>query len=176
VVPGFSDFSKRATEPGGFMLPRPPHDSRTFKTSNGKAHITANEVTSVTVPDQHLLLQTLRSHDQFNTTVYGLDDRYRGIYGGRRVVLVNSKDLTALGFADGDMVDLVSIAPDGVERRAPGFRTVAYSTPRGCAAAYYPETNVLVPLDSVADKSNTPVSKSIVIRLEPGFVVAPRDA
>jgi molybdopterin-dependent oxidoreductase alpha subunit len=176
VVPGFEDYSRRASEPGGFMLPRPPHDSRTFKTSNGKAHFTANEMTWVTVPDQHLLLQTLRSHDQFNTTVYALDDRYRGIYGGRRVVLVNSKDLADLGFSDGAMVDLVSIAPDGVERRAPGFRTVAYSTPRGCAAAYYPETNVLVPLDAVADGSNTPISKSIVIRLEPGFVDTPRDA
>jgi molybdopterin-dependent oxidoreductase alpha subunit len=176
VVPGFEDYSRRASEPGGFMLPRPPHDSRTFKTSNGKAHFTANEMTWVTVPERHLLLQTLRSHDQFNTTVYALDDRYRGIYGGRRVVLVNAKDLADLGLTDGDMVDLVSIAPDGVERRAPGFRTVAYSTPRGCAAAYYPETNVLVPLDAVADESNTPVSKSIVIRLEPGFVDAPRDA
>jgi molybdopterin-dependent oxidoreductase alpha subunit len=176
VVPGFEDYSRRASEPGGFVLPRPPHDSRTFKTSTGKARFTANEMTWVTVPERHLLLQTLRSHDQFNTTVYALDDRYRGIYGGRRVVLVNSKDLADLGFADGDMVDLVSIAPNGVERRAPGFRTVAYSTPRGCAAAYYPETNVLVPLDAVADESNTPVSKSIVIRLEPGFVDAPRDA
>jgi molybdopterin-dependent oxidoreductase alpha subunit len=176
VVPGFDDYSRRASEPGGFMLPRPPHDSRTFKTSTGKAHFTANEMTGVTVPEQHLLLQTLRSHDQFNTTVYGLDDRYRGIYGGRRVVLVNPKDLSNLGFADGDMVDLVSIAADGSRRRAPGFRTVAYQTPRGCAAAYYPETNVLVPLDAVADGSNTPVSKSIVIRLEPGFAAASRDA
>jgi molybdopterin-dependent oxidoreductase alpha subunit len=176
VVPGFDDYSKRASEPGGFMLPRPPHDSRTFKTSNGKAHFTANEVTWVTVPQRHLLLQTLRSHDQFNTTVYALDDRYRGIYGGRRVVLVNAKDLAEFGFADGDIVDLVGVAPDGVERRAPGFRTVAYSTPRGCAAAYYPETNVLVPLDAVADGSNTPISKSIVIRLEPGLALAARDA
>jgi molybdopterin-dependent oxidoreductase alpha subunit len=166
VVPGFKDYSKRASEPGGFMLPRPPHDSRTFKTSTGKARFTGNEVTAVSVPEGHLLLQTVRSHDQFNTTVYGLDDRYRGIYGGRRVVFVNEADLAELGFADGDLVDMVGVAPDGVERRAESFRAVAYSTPRGCAAAYFPEANVLVPLDSVADTSHTPTSKSIVIRLE----------
>jgi molybdopterin-dependent oxidoreductase alpha subunit len=166
VVPGFADYSARAGQPGGFMLPRPPHDSRTFKTSNGKAHFTVNEVSAVSVPPGHLLLQTIRSHDQFNTTVYGLDDRYRGIHGGRRVVLVSEDDLRDLGLADGDLVDMVSIAPDG-ERRAPGFRLVSYPTPAGCAAAYFPEANVLVPLDSTAETSNTPASKSVVIRLEP---------
>jgi len=113
-----------------------------------------------------LLLQTLRSHDQFNTTVYGNDDRYRGIKGGRRVVMVNPDDLAELGFADADVVDLVSEFSDGKERRAPGFRIVSFDTARGCAAAYFPETNVLVPLDSTADGSNTPTSKSVVIRLE----------
>jgi molybdopterin-dependent oxidoreductase alpha subunit len=166
VVPGFADYSARASQPGGFMLPRPPHDSRTFQTANGKAHFTVNQVSAVSVPPGHLLLQTIRSHDQFNTTVYGLDDRYRGIHGGRRVVLVSEHDLRDLGLADGDLVDMVSIAPDG-ERRAPGFRLVSYPTPPGCAAAYFPEANVLVPLDSTAETSNTPTSKSIVIRLEP---------
>ena len=107
----------------------------------------------------------MRSHDQFNTTVYGPDDRYRGIKGGRRVVFVHPDDLTAFGIADGDVVDLVGVAPDG-ERRAAGFRAVAYPTAPGCAAAYFPEANVLVPLDSVAEVSNTPASKSVVIRLE----------
>jgi molybdopterin-dependent oxidoreductase alpha subunit len=165
VVPGFADFEDRVSAPGGFTLPRPPHDSRTFRTSNGKAHFTVNPVSAVSVPPGHLLLQTIRSHDQFNTTVYGLDDRYRGVHGGRRVVLVSSADLAELGFADGDIVDLVSVWSDG-ERRAPAFRVVAYPTPPGCAAAYFPETNVLVPLDSVADTSGTPTSKSVIIRLE----------
>ena len=113
----------------------------------------------------HLLLQTVRSHDQFNTSVYGMDDRYRGSKGGRRVVFVNADDLVAQGLQDGRHVDLVSVAPDG-ERRAPDFRIVAYDTPVGCSAAYFPETNVLVALDSTADESNTPASKSVVIRLQ----------
>src|SRR5690606_19958734 len=117
-----------------------------------------------------LLLQTLRSHDQYNTTIYGKDDRYRGITGGRRVVMVNPKDIAELGFADGAIVDIVSEwrrSDGGVEeRRAEEFRIVAYDTPRGNAAAYYPETNVLVPLDSTADVSGTPTSKSVIIRLE----------
>jgi molybdopterin-dependent oxidoreductase alpha subunit len=165
VVPGCEDYSARASQPGGFVLPRPPHDSRTFETATGKAHFTVNPVSAVSVPPGHLLLQTIRSHDQFNTTVYGLDDRYRGIHGGRRVVLVSGADLASLGLRDGDLVDLVSVWSDG-ERRAPGFRAVAYPTPGGCAAAYFPEANVLVPLDSTADISNTPTAKSVVIRLE----------
>ncbi len=117
-------------------------------------------------PPGRLLLQTIRSHDQYNTTIYGLNDRYRGIKSGRRVVLVNPDDLAALGLADGQIVDLVSEWHDE-ERRAERFRIVAYPTARGCAAAYYPETNALVPLESTADVSNTPTSKSVVIRLEP---------
>ncbi|MGH9055128.1 MAG: FdhF/YdeP family oxidoreductase [Acidimicrobiales bacterium] len=165
VVPGFHSFEDRANQPGGFMLPRPPHDSRTFPTAGGKARFTVNPLSAVHVPEGHLLLQTVRSHGQFNTTVYGLDDRYRGIKGGRRVVFVNFEDLRDRGFGDGDMLDVVSVSDDG-ERWAKGFRAVAYPTPRGCAAAYFPEANVLVPLDSTADVSNTPASKSVVIRLE----------
>lgn len=165
VVPGFHSFEERAVQPGGFMLPRPPHDSRTFPTPTGKARFTVNPPSVVEVPDGCLLLQTVRSHDQFNTTVYGLDDRYRGIHGGRRVVFVNEQDLRDRGLQDGDSVDLVSLWDDG-ERRAKSFRTVKYPTPRGCAAAYFPEANVLVPLDSTAEGSNTPTYKSVVIRLE----------
>ena len=165
VVDGFADFEERVSQPGGFTMPRPPHDSRTFKTSTGQANFTVNPVTAVSVPPGHLLLQTLRSHDQFNTTVYGLNDRYRGMHGGRRVVFVSGEDLAAFGLADGDIVDLVSVWTDG-ERRAPAFRVIEYPTPAGCAAAYFPEANVLVPLDSTADVSNTPTSKSMVIRLE----------
>ncbi|MBD0710502.1 MULTISPECIES: FdhF/YdeP family oxidoreductase [unclassified Streptomyces] len=167
VVPGFEDFNARlAADSGGFTLPHGPRDERRFPTASGKAHFTAAPVEFPRVPEGRLLLQTLRSHDQYNTTVYGLDDRYRGIRNGRRVVLVHPADAAALGFADGAYADLVSEWTDGSERRAPGFRVVHYPTSRGCAAAYYPETNVLVPLESTADVSNTPASKSVIVRLE----------
>ncbi|MFJ3942018.1 FdhF/YdeP family oxidoreductase [Streptomyces griseoaurantiacus] len=166
VVPGFEDFNARVAHPGGFALPHAPRDERRFPTATGKANFTAAPVEYPALPEGRLLLQTLRSHDQYNTTIYGLDDRYRGIRDGRRVVLVNAEDARALGVADGSYVDLVSEWRDGVERRAPGFRVVHYPTARGCAAAYYPETNVLVPLDATADTSNTPASKSVVVRLE----------
>ncbi|MFD6349377.1 FdhF/YdeP family oxidoreductase [Streptomyces roseolus] len=167
VVPGFEDFNARlAANPGGFALPHAPRDERRFPTKTGKANFTAAPVEYPRVPEGRLLLQTLRSHDQYNTTIYGLDDRYRGIRGGRRVVLVHPEDAAALGLADGAYADLVSEWTDGSERRAPGFRVVHYPTARGCAAAYYPETNVLVPLESTADISNTPASKSVIVRLE----------
>ncbi|HLS50306.1 MAG TPA: molybdopterin dinucleotide binding domain-containing protein, partial [Actinomycetaceae bacterium] len=167
VVPGFERFEERIDAPGGFRLPHRPHERREFDTPSGRAHFTVNELWWQDVPEGRLLLQTIRSHDQYNTTVYGPDDRYRGITGGRRVVLVNPEDIARLGFAEGDIVDLVSEFSDGVERRAPSFRVVAYDTARQCAAAYFPETNVLVPLDSTAKESNTPTSKSVIIRLEP---------
>ncbi|MER8093175.1 FdhF/YdeP family oxidoreductase [Streptomyces goshikiensis] len=167
VIPGFEDFNARAARPEGFRLPHAPRDERRFPTKTGKANFTAAPVEYPRVPEGRLLLQTLRSHDQYNTTIYGLDDRYRGITGGRRVVMVNPEDAAELGLADGSYTDLVSEWRDGVERRAPGFRVVHYPTARGCAAAYYPETNVLVPLDSTADTSNTPASKSVVVRFEP---------
>jgi anaerobic selenocysteine-containing dehydrogenase len=120
------------------------------------------------LPGQFLML-TMRSHDQFNTTIYGLDDRYRGIRGGRRVVLLNAIDILEAGLAEGQRVDLVSHFADG-ERLAQNFTVVAYDIPLRCAATYFPETNVLVPIGSVADKSNTPVSKSVVISLRPATV------
>jgi molybdopterin-dependent oxidoreductase alpha subunit len=135
VVPGFEDFNTRVRAPGGFALPHPPRDERRFPTRTGLANFTVNPLEVIRVPQGRLLLQTIRSHDQYNTTIYGLDDRYRGIYQGRRVL--------------------------------------AYPTPRGCCAAYFPETNVLVPLDSTAEVSNTPTSKSIVVRLEPTPTAVP---
>ncbi|MER6150167.1 FdhF/YdeP family oxidoreductase [Streptomyces hirsutus] len=166
VIPGFEDFNARVANPSGFTLPHAPRDERRFPTATGKANFTAAPVEYPELPKGRLLLQTLRSHDQYNTTIYGLDDRYRGITNGRRVVLVNPEDARELRLADGSYVDLVGEWKDGVERRAPGFRVVHYPTARGCAAAYYPETNVLVPLDATADTSNTPASKSVVVRLE----------
>ncbi|GGB65734.1 hypothetical protein N798_07940 [Knoellia flava TL1] len=172
VVPGFDRFEERIAEPGGFRLPLPPRE-REFQVEGGRARFTVNALEFPACPPGRLLLQTIRSHDQYNTTVYGLDDHYRGVKGGRRVVLVNADDLTELGLADGQVVDIVSEwrgvdgADELTERRAEEFRVVSYATARGCAAAYFPETNVLVPLDSTAKGSNTPTSKSVVVRLEP---------
>jgi molybdopterin-dependent oxidoreductase alpha subunit len=165
VVPGFEDYEANLARPGGFLLPHGPRDARRFATVTGRARFTVNPLEYPRVPPGRLLLQTVRSHDQFNTTVYGLDDRYRGVRGERHVVLAHADDIAALGFAPGDVVDVVSEWSDG-ERRAPGFRLVAYPTARGCAAAYFPEANVLVPLGSRADVSRTPTSKSVVVRFE----------
>ncbi|MGI9084827.1 MAG: FdhF/YdeP family oxidoreductase [Aeromicrobium sp.] len=168
VVGGFDDYENKVDRAGGFVLPHPPRDSREFPTDSGRAEFAVSPIDVVQVPDGHLLLQTLRSHDQFNTTIYGDDDRYRGIKDGRRVVFVHPDDVKAFDLSDGAMVDLVGHwADDDVERVARGFRVVPYETPRGTAASYYPETNPLVPLDSTADGSNTPTSKSVVVRLVP---------
>jgi formate dehydrogenase major subunit len=167
VVPGFDDFNARARVPGGFTLPHPARDSRTFPTESGRAEFTVNQLEVLRAGPGCLILQTIRSHDQYNTTIYGLNDRYRGIHHGRRVVFVSPDDIATLRLADGDIVDLISVWTDGAERRAPAFRVVSYPTAPGCAAAYFPETNVLVPLDSTADTSNTPTSKSIIVRLVP---------
>ncbi|KWX57204.1 FdhF/YdeP family oxidoreductase [Mycobacterium sp. NAZ190054] len=170
VVPGCADYNRKVRAPDGFQLPHPPRDSREFRTATGKANFAAYPIEWVPVPDGRLVLQTLRSHDQYNTTIYGLDDRYRGVKGGRRVVFVNPADLDRFGLSDGDRVDLISEFTDAdgrlQERCAKDFAVIAYPTPEGNAAAYYPETNPLVPLDHTAAKSNTPVSKAIVIRLE----------
>lgn len=170
VVPGCGDYNTKVREPDGFVLPHPPRDNRTFPTTTGKANFTTNLPEPLHLPPGRLLLQTLRSHDQYNTTIYGLSDRYRGIEHARRVVLVNADDIAALGLADSEVVDIVSewTDPQGhpEQRRAERFRVVSYPTAKDCAAAYYPEANPLVPLESVAEKSNTPVSKAIVVRLE----------
>jgi molybdopterin-dependent oxidoreductase alpha subunit len=165
VVPGFEDFNERVATPGGFRLPNPVNEYR-YPTPTGKAQFTVNDHTDVAAPAGHLVLQSLRSHDQWNTVPYAMDDRYRGIHNARRIVMVNPDDLAELGIADRSEVDIVSIWKDGSERRAEGFTVVGYPAARGSAASYYPETNVLVPLDSVADVSNTPTSKGIVVRLE----------
>ncbi len=174
VVPGAAAYAEKVDQPGGFVLPHPPRDTRTFPTKQQRAVFAVSPLDVLHVPEGRLLLQTMRSHDQFNTTIYGLDDRYRGVKNGRRVVFVHPDDIVALGYVDGDLVDLVSEwrDPDDaeaevVERNAPAFRIVSYDQPRGCAAAYYPETNPLIPLASTALGSNTPTSKSVIVRLEP---------
>jgi molybdopterin-dependent oxidoreductase alpha subunit len=170
AIPGFERFNERIGE--GFTLPHPPRDELRFQTATGMARITVNQLTVIDVPEGAILLQTLRSHDQYNTTIYALNDRYRGIHAGRRVVMVNPDDMENLGVRDGDVVDLLGIADDGVTRRAERFRVISYPTARGSAAAYYPETNPLVPLDSVADVSGTPTSKSVIVRMVPSAPVA----
>jgi molybdopterin-dependent oxidoreductase alpha subunit len=166
VIPDFENFNERVRKPGGFRLPNPVNRHQ-FPTSSGKAVFTCNTFERIRVPSGHLVLQTMRSHDQWNTVPYALNDRYRGIHNGRRVVLVNPLDIAELGLVDRQLVDLISTWEDGIERRASGFRVVAYPAARGSAASYYPETNVLVPLDSVAEISNTPTSKGVYVRLEP---------
>ncbi|MDM7830608.1 FdhF/YdeP family oxidoreductase [Cellulomonas edaphi] len=166
VVPGFEDFNAKIRTKDGFILPNGPRDSRTFPTPTGRAMITVNHLVPLECPPGRLILQTLRSHDQFNTTMYGLNDRYRGIRGGRDVVFVNPEDLVELGLADGERVNVVSEWPDEPDRELRDVRVVAYPTSRGCAAAYFPEANVLVPLASTALGSNTPASKAVVVRLE----------
>ncbi len=167
TVPGFADYEARVAHGDGFTLPHPPRDRRAFPTPSGKARFMVNPLAPTEVPPGRLLLQTVRSHDQYNTTIYGLDDRYRGVHGGRRVVFVHPDDLAALGITNGSTVDIVSEWTDGTQRRAKDFRVVSYPTARGCAATYFPEANVLVPLDATAKGSNTPTSKSIIVTLTP---------
>ncbi|MBL4632063.1 MAG: FdhF/YdeP family oxidoreductase [Paraglaciecola sp.] len=167
VIPGFERFNQRIDELGEFELPNAVRDKRQFVTSTGKANFVVHDIDSVYVPEGCLLMMTIRSHDQFNTTVYTNNDRYRGIHGSRRIVFVNVNDLTDLGLCAGKQVDIHSHWPNEKiqTRKAKDFTLVQYDIPRGCAAAYYPETNDLIPLSSVADKSNTPAYKSVVISL-----------
>jgi anaerobic selenocysteine-containing dehydrogenase len=165
VIPGFHAFNDRVGVPGGFALPHPPRDGREFPTSSGKAEFANTTVKRRVVAPGSLLLQTLRSHDQYNTTIYGHSDRYRGISGDRNVILINPADIGSLGFVDGDVVDVVSEFA-GVRRRASGYRIVAYPTPVGSAAAYYPEANVLLPIEHHGEDAQTPAAKSIPIVLE----------
>jgi molybdopterin-dependent oxidoreductase alpha subunit len=166
VIPGFEDFNEKVRRRNGFVLPNGPRDSRTFDTASGKAMLTVNHLEHLERPAGRLILQTMRSHDQFNTTIYSLNDRYRGIHNGRDVVFVNPDDLTELGLTDGQRVDIFSEWRDEPDRVLRNYRVVSYPTAKGCAAAYFPEANVLVPLSSAADGSNTPVSKAVIVRLE----------
>jgi molybdopterin-dependent oxidoreductase alpha subunit len=166
VVDGCADYNTRVRHDGGFVLPNGPRDSRTFNTPLGKAMLTVNDLEYLTRPAGTLILQTIRSHDQFNTTIYGHNDRYRGIKKGRHVVFVNPTDLNELGLEDGQFVDVHGVHTDGQDRVLRQYRVVSYPTAKGCAAAYYPEANVLVPLDLVAEGSKTPVSKAVLVRLE----------
>ncbi len=173
TIPGFTDFNRRVAHPGGFHLGNSA-GSRRWNTASGKANFHRHPLPADLVhakiretgQEPHLILQTLRSHDQYNTTIYGLDDRYRGVRGHREVVFANEADIRRLGFEPGEQVDMVSLWSDGVDRRVSGFTLLAYDIPAGQAAAYYPETNPLVPLDSHGVGSHTPTSKFVAIRFE----------
>jgi molybdopterin-dependent oxidoreductase alpha subunit len=165
VIPGFDEYNRRVREPGGFYLPNLAREG-VFKTSTDRANFTIHTLPRHELAPNQFLMMTMRSHDQFNTTIYGLDDRYRGIFNERRVVFLNAEDLKEQNLSTGQVVDLVSHF-EGEERLARRFIVVPYKIPRGCAATYFPEANALVPVRSVADKSNTPASKSVVISLRP---------
>jgi molybdopterin-dependent oxidoreductase alpha subunit len=165
VVPGFEHFNQRILHPGGFYLPNSAKQ-RVWKTPTAKANFSSAPLESCQAASGRFLLQTLRSHDQFNTTVYGMDDRYRGISGMRDIVFLNPEDMASIGVAPGQRVDLTSHWQDG-ERHLNGFRAIPYEMPCGMAAAYFPEANVLVPVGHVAEGSNTPASKSIEISITP---------
>lgn len=165
VVPGCEEYNQRVRQPGGFRLPNGARD-RTFDTRSGKAEFTVHNLVGQRLAPGEFLMMTIRSHDQFNTTIYGLDDRYRGVHHGRRVVFLNADDVAAAGLAEGQLVDLTSHF-QGERRVARQFAVRPYAIPPRCAATYFPEANVLVPIGATAEKSNTPASKSVVITIAP---------
>ncbi|TDE18336.1 FdhF/YdeP family oxidoreductase [Dyadobacter psychrotolerans] len=164
TITGFDKYNERVRIPGGFYLPNCNRDGN-FDTASSKAHFNLANVTGPDLEDDEIIMMTIRSHDQFNTTIYGLNDRYRGIYNERRVVLMNEQDIKKRDLVNGELVDLINFH-DGVERTANKFVVIAYPIPEDCCATYFPETNVLVPINSVADKSNTPTSKQVIIKIK----------
>jgi molybdopterin-dependent oxidoreductase alpha subunit len=164
TIAGFEQYNQRVRHPGGFYLPNCNREG-IFNTPSSKAHFNIAGFNAPLLQNDELMMMTIRSHDQFNTTIYGLNDRYRGIYNERRVILMNAQDITSRELKEGDVVDLCN-DDGGIERVAHRFIVVSYSIPPGCAATYFPETNVLVPISSVADKSNTPTSKSIILKIK----------
>jgi anaerobic selenocysteine-containing dehydrogenase len=173
VIPGFEDYNARIKADRGFYLQNPaaqrqwctPINKATFSDAPLPEKLTHEHAQSLTEKPV-LTLQTLRSHDQYNTTIYGIDDRYRGVYGERNVIFMNAKDINNQALKNGDYVKISTISNDGIERSLSNFKIVEYIIPQGCAAAYYPETNPLVPLESVADDCGTPTYKSIPIAIE----------
>ena len=165
AIPGFEDMNRRVREQGGFVLPSAAH-ARAFRTASGRAHFAVQEPPELSLPPGQLWMMTIRSHDQYNTTVYGGGDRYRGIRGGRRVVLLAPAEIARAGLAEGQSVALTSHW-HGEERTLGGFRVHAYDLPAGCAATYFPEANALVPVGAFAAGSRTPAYKSVPISLRP---------
>lgn len=163
TIPGFDNYNKRVREPGGFYLPNAARNGR-FNTFTGKAMLNVADITINHLEPDELMMMTVRSHDQFNTTIYGLNDRYRGVFNERRVIFMNPSDIKRHGLEAGDVVDLYNYH-EGVERVARKFIVIEFNIPEQCTATYFPETNVLVPINSVAEKSNTPTSKFVVLKV-----------
>jgi molybdopterin-dependent oxidoreductase alpha subunit len=169
----FTDYNRRLDAPGGFYLGNTARERR-WNTATGRARFVVSPIPDLTLPEGQLRLMTIRSHDQFNTTVYALDDRYRGISGTREVIFLNAADLAERGLTDGARIDVTSDFADGRTRSLRGFRAVAYEIPRGCAAGYFPELNPLVSVDSFAERSRTPASKFIPVRITASATASPR--
>ena len=163
-IPGFEDYNRRVRLKGGFYLPNGARDNE-YHTKTGKAQFSISHNKPILLENNEYLMMTVRSHDQFNTTIYGLDDRYRGIYSERRIIMMNRADMAEAGLKEKSSVDIYNYS-DGVERKAPNFIVVGYDIPRRCVATYFPEANVLVPIKSKADKSHTPTSKSVVVSVK----------
>lgn len=163
VIPGFENYNERVRKPHGFALPNGSRD-RKFTTPDGKAHFSVNELPEVDPREAEFVMMTIRTHDQYNTTIYGLDDRYRGIRNERRVVLMNEQDMEDCGLKRGDLVDLESVF-QGERRLVRKFHVLPYSIPKKCLATYFPEANALVPLQSKAKWSNTPSSKFVEVNI-----------
>ncbi|MBK9478897.1 MAG: FdhF/YdeP family oxidoreductase [Bacteroidetes bacterium] len=164
TIPGFNQYNQRVRIPGGFYLPNTSREG-TFATLNGKANFNIAHIAPIKLKSNELMMMTIRSHDQFNTTIYGLNDRYRGVFNERRVIFMNANDIAKHGLKNGDVVDLYNNY-DNVTRVAHKFIVIEFSIPERCTATYFPETNVLVPINSTADKSNTPTSKMVLITLQ----------
>ncbi len=164
VITGFDDYNKRLKQPSGFYLPNGAR-VRQFKTKTGKANFSINKLPKWTLKEDELIMMTIRSHDQFNTTIYGLDDRYRGVFNERRIIFMNREDMKRRHLMEHDIVNLKSDY-NGTIRKANSFKIIGYDIPKNCCATYFPETNVLVPLDSFAHTAKTPASKSVKITIE----------
>jgi molybdopterin-dependent oxidoreductase alpha subunit len=165
TIPGFENFNQRIKNPGGFYLPNTARTGK-FNTSTTKANFSINQLADHKLSADEFLMMTIRSHDQFNTTIYGLHDRYRGIHNGRHVVFINENDLNELKLKKGDLVNITSHY-DGVERKIENFAVVPYQIPTRCIATYFPEANAIVPYNHFARGSQTPISKSVIVKLEP---------
>ncbi|MZI93944.1 FdhF/YdeP family oxidoreductase [Vibrio sp. CAIM 722] len=177
TIPGFKDFNQRLDAPGGFYLGNSARDLQ-WNTKQGKAQISATQLPEQVVPidsanmtkKQVFVLQTMRSHDQYNTTIYGYDDRYRGVFGERNVVFLNAEDMAVQNLQAGDLIDIETLWHDGIKRKIEGFKVVPFQIAKGNLAAYFPEANALIPLSSKGDLSDTPTSKSIAVIISPSKV------
>jgi len=167
TIPGFNDYNNRVRIKEGFYLPNPPKDNRIFNTDSGLANFRCNKLDLISADKNEFIMMTIRSHDQYNTTVYSPSDRYRGVKGGRRIIFMNSDDIDSSNLDSNSTVDITSLFK-GVERKSKSWHLVPYDIPSGNVATYFPEANELIPLESVAIGSNTPTSKSVRVKITQG--------